>query len=562
MKPEEILFLQETQFEMDSRTKFRQTMRKKLDSSPCFRAVFSVLLVFLCFSGCDGGREGTATTSLDPPAEADPPGDIAAFPFIDHVDQANITGGRILFNELFTLGDELFEAEFNTLDGVGIQRLPDGTEFLSRFSRIPPGGGRFTGPNGQACVGCHNTPLPTSAGTVSSNVVQDPSLSGVSPFNTRNPTHLFGSGVLQPLAEEITEALHAIRDEATAAAASGGPPEARALTSKGIAYGTIRAVQDVNGVITFDLSDVEGVDLDLVVRPYGWKGNVATLRAFSRSAAMNELGMEPAELVAKDPLGRTDPDGDGVEEEFSVGDVTALTIYIAAQSVPKDIGNLVGQGLEPPPTQEVALAMARGRQLFLTIGCATCHIPELRLDDPVFEEPTLRGRGSYFDSDIDPNATFLDSTFPFRFHLVQEGDFPRLEPHPAGGARAQIFGDLKRHNMGIHLADAQSTPVSDGRGEPLMIGGSPVEVPPAVFLTAELWGVGNTGPWLHDGRASSLEEAILLHGVDNPPPPGDPDRSEAQEARDAFAQLSTDDRVAVVQFLKSLILFALEEEEE
>ena len=60
-------------------------------------------------------------------------------------------------------------------------------------------------------------------------------------------------------------------------------------------------------------------------------------------------------------------------------------------------------------------------------------------------------------------------------------------------------------------------------------------------------------------RAATLEEAILLHGIDTPPPPGAPERSEAQEARDAFAELSDGDREAVVTFLKSLILFAEEE---
>jgi CxxC motif-containing protein (DUF1111 family) len=95
-----------------------------------------------------------------------------------------------------------------------------------------------------------------------------------------------------------------------------------------------------------------------------------------------------------------------------------------------------------------------------------------------------------------------------------------------------------------------------------VLDGAPVEVAPPVFLTAELWGVGNTGPWLHDGRAGSLEEAIRLHGADLPPPAGDPGRSEAQEARDAFTALAADDRLAVVEFLRSLVLFEFPEGEE
>jgi CxxC motif-containing protein (DUF1111 family) len=57
---------------------------------------------------------------------------------------------------------------------------------------------------------------------------------------------------------------------------------------------------------------------------------------------------------------------------------------------------------------------------------------------------------------------------------------------------------------------------------------------------------------MHDGRAGSLEEAILLHGEDEPPPMGDPGRSEAQEARDAYSALSVEEQEALVTFLRNL----------
>jgi CxxC motif-containing protein (DUF1111 family) len=68
--------------------------------------------------------------------------------------------------------------------------------------------------------------------------------------------------------------------------------------------------------------------------------------------------------------------------------------------------------------------------------------------------------------------------------------------------------------------------------------------------------VGNTGPWLHDNRAGSLREAVLLHGEDAAPAVGAPGRSEAQEARDAFKALSAADQEAVIVFLTSLRTFA------
>jgi CxxC motif-containing protein (DUF1111 family) len=359
----------------------------------------------------------------------------------------------------------------------------------------------------------------------------------------------------------MTAARLAIRDAAAGAALPGGPPAMTPLVAKGIAFGEIGASRDAGGNVTFDTSGVEGVDPDLVVRPFGWKGNVTMLRDFVRGASRNELGMEADELVAKVSPGDADPDGDGVEGELSVGDITALTVYVAAQEIPQPLSRLVRDGLVPPPTPESARLADRGRGLFLAIGCGACHLPELRLEDPVFEEPTRRGGGNYLDPEIDP-ATALDPDRPARFHLVREGDLPRHEPHPQGGARVALFGDLKRHAMGSQLADAQATPVSGADGRPLVLDGAPVEVAPPVFLTAELWGVGNTGPWLHDGRAGSLEEAIRLHGADLPPPAGDPGRSEAQEARDAFTALAADDRLAVVEFLRSLVLFEFPEGEE
>jgi len=61
-----------------------------------------------------------------------------------------------------------------------------------------------------------------------------------------------------------------------------------------------------------------------------------------------------------------------------------------------------------------------------------------------------------------------------------------------------------------------------------------------------LWGIGllqkttGTAYYLHDGRARSIEEAILWHG------------GEAQKSRDAFAQLTQQQRMQLIKFLNSL----------
>ena len=196
----------------------------------------------------------------------------------------------------------------------------------------------------------------------------------------------------------------------------------------------------------------------------------------------------------KDPDDPLDPDGDGVERELSVGDITAIVIYCAAQEEPTTVDRMVTDGLMAAPGEAFAAAARRGRELFDELDCTSCHTQRLVLDDPIFEEPTLRGAGKFFDPEIDPDQTALDPSSPFRFHLGQEGDIPRPVPNAEGKLSLELFGDMRRHNMGSHLADAQPTPVRDASGAVLQISGSDVFVEPAVFLTPELWESAAPGP--------------------------------------------------------------------
>jgi CxxC motif-containing protein (DUF1111 family) len=60
------------------------------------------------------------------------------------------------------------------------------------------------------------------------------------------------------------------------------------------------------------------------------------------------------------------------------------------------------------------------------------------------------------------------------------------------------------------------------------------------FTTARLWGLADTAPYLHDGRALTIADAILMHG------------GEAQDARDAFADLDEEDQGKLLAFLRTL----------
>lgn len=92
------------------------------------------------------------------------------------------------------------------------------------------------------------------------------------------------------------------------------------------------------------------------------------------------------------------------------------------------------------------------------------------------------------------------------------------------------YTDLLLHDMGEELADYREDFEASGRE----------------WRTAPLWGIGLTqtvlpySGFLHDGRARTLEEAILWHG------------GEADKSRQSFKQLPKQDRLALISFLQSL----------
>jgi hypothetical protein len=383
---------------------------------------------------------------------------------------------------------------------------------------------------------------------------------GTPPIVARKTTSLYGDGVVQLLAEEMTDQLLAARDAAAAEAkAKPGSSVSRELKANGVDFGAIFAMANANGDVTFDTSKVRGVLPDLVVRPFGSKGQVTTIRNFATAVGTFGLGMQPEEFVWRlgDKAG-PDPDGDGVTREFSVGDITAIAVYNAAQPVPTELARAAALGFVAAPDATATVRIEKGRQLFNQAGCNMCHIPEMRLAKTVFEEPNLGGGGNYIDRFLASKDADYDPKRPAKFDLLNDGVEPRLEPDPKGGGIVRLYGDLKRHDMGRLLADPFPTPPNDASLAPVQYNGKPTPVSASEFLTPELWGVGSTGPWLHDDRAGTLEEAIRLHGEDAPPSAGQPGRSEAQESRDAYVKMSADDQKTMVAFLKSLVMVSKE----
>jgi hypothetical protein len=250
------------------------------------------------------------------------------------------------FIETFECGDALFGTTFNEIDGVGA-RVGQG----QRFTRIPradltgPGEwathtpARATGPNAQTCeAGCHRAPVADGAGPVDSNVHRDPLHSGnVAQMIQRNTPAVFMLGGLQLLAQEVSVALNAARDAARAQARTtpATPTRSVTLVAKGIDYGTIvvngaAACGNTGTCAQDNNTGLRGVDPDLIVKPFQWKGSVRTVRDFMTDAGHNELGMQAVEITGEN----VDGDGDGVSNELGFGDITAMAVYQSTQPRP------------------------------------------------------------------------------------------------------------------------------------------------------------------------------------------------------------------------------------
>jgi cytochrome c553 len=487
-------------------------------------------------------------------------------PKAEHLDQNEVLAliqnnqTEEAFDDAFEHGDELFQTVFNALDGVGAN-----VGHGERFTRVPradltgPGEwanhvpSRATGPNAQACNECHSQKGDDGSGPAAANVHRDPQHSAdLKHFIQRNTPHLFGAGAVQRLAEEMTTRLFAIRSSVSAAACAGplGNTQSANLTTKGVNFGVIRAQRVSRGGtpcpnafsrrFVLNLAGVRGVETDLVVRPFQWKGNVAFIRNFNRDASHNELGMQPVELVGDG----VDGDFDGVVDELGIGDETALAVYVSAQPRPVTTTELASLGLAPPQSPSELAAIADGANQFRAAACDTCHKPSLTLNDPIFSEPSQNPsyRDASFPAGQNPVARGVDPAFPITYDLTTDilenqvtvgGQVIHLGNHVPdgnGGAIISLFGDLKRHDMGPGLAE-QIDEVGTGA---------------STFLTENLWGVGSTAPYLHDGRATTLTEAILEHD------------GEAAQSRANFVALSSVSQSNLIAFLSDLVLFKQE----
>ena len=411
-------------------------------------------------------------------------------------------------------GRQLFQRKFTVRQGFG-PRTDDGVGDIEADASL--GAGLV-----DSCAGCHGRPR-GSAGA-GGNVFTRP--------DSRDAPHLFGLGLVEMLADEITGDLRLQRSQTLAAARTSGRPVTATLVSKGISYGTITTRPDG----TIDTSGVQGVNPDLRVRPFFAQGKTISIREFLVGAFNAEMGMQavdpdleraasgqdvvtPSGMVlsgSQDAIDGPrahgegdDPDRDGVVNEIPTSLVDYMEFYLL---------NYFKPALGPQTLTTLA-----GRRLMGQIGCTDCHVQNLTInhDRRVADVDTRfdATRGSF-------NRLF--ATAALRFQTVQDDPSlpalktPSLQPFVV----RDIFADFKRHDLGPAFHERNF----DGSMTNL-------------FMTEPLWGVGSTAPYGHDGRSNNLTEVILRHG------------GEALDSRNRFAALPDVSRAAVLAFLDSLVLF-------
>jgi cytochrome c peroxidase len=401
---------------------------------------------------------------------------------------------------------------------------------------------RVSAPDANSCAGCHNAPYGISGGggDIVANVFvlgqrfdfatfdrsdalptrgavdesgQAITLQSAADF--RATTGMFGAGYLEMLARQMTEELQRTRDSMRIG-------DTRALVAKGIAFGTLTFTKE--GL--WDTSKVEGLGRlsllttgktnppSLVVRPWHQASNVVSLREFSNTAFNQHHGIQSTERFGLD----TDPDGDGFVNELTRADVTAVTMWQATLQVP---GRVI------PRDRAIERAVLDGEQAFDRIGCATCHVPRLPLDKHgwIFVEPNpFNPAGNLRSGETRDLKTDLSSA------LLPA---PRLSPDASGVVWVEAYTDFKLHNI---CAPGEAEPLDQNQSQwskKIMDGN-------CRFLTKRLWGAANEPPFFHHGLFTTLRRSILAHA------------GEATPARRAFEALSSPERDAIVEFLKTL----------
>ena len=298
--------------------------------------------------------------------------------------------------------------------------------------------------NANSCAQCHEDPVVAGVGDE-----VEVHATRFSPPHSCDPLFQEGGPVFELHATPLLEA-HGITNDpvpadATAVGHRSSPPLFGLGLVDAIPEATIVCREDPNGTNCHGIRGHANRTIDGRIGRFGRKADTAALFDFVVGAYHEEMGitspLDPAEKTV---------DGTPVPPDTILGPEPNITT--------NEIGDTFSfvRFLAPPPKQVLTNAQDRalayrGKQLFVKLDCAVCHVPEMKT-----------GRS-------DVKALHCKT--------------------------AALYSDLLVHDMGPALADIC---LDDAH--------------PSEFRTELLWGLRFRQQFLHDGSAKSLEEAIQRHG--------------------------------------------------
>ena len=222
----------------------------------------------------------------------------------------------------------------------------------------------------------------------------------------------------------------------------------------------------------------------------GWKGQTANVEDFVLNACAVEVGLEvPGHHQAMTPQApKYRTEGlDLTSEECS-----ALVSYVRSL---------------PQPLERRSAADAKhldaGRASFAAVGCANCHTSNVGNVQGIYSDLLLHDMGQ----EMGDEGSYADNTSEDDEPLV-----PRITPKVAA-----------------------NNPRNPTQAAPLR-GATRQE-----WKTPPLWGFRDSGPYLHDGRAQTLDEAVAMHG------------GQGATAAQRYFQLTPREQIELQAFLKSLV---------
>lgn len=257
--------------------------------------------------------------------------------------------------------------------------------------------------------------------------------------------------------------------------------------------GALAAIDEASILANADPDDADGdgisgrpnYDRGFVGR-FGRKAQTVSIEGFIRGPLFNHLGVTSNPLSPE--LKAALPVPSAGEMDFREAPLICINCQAAAPEEP----NTDNDGIPDPELSE--------QDLFDLVSFS------MLLGAPTPDEPTeetARGAGHFEEAQCAachvPSLRGPDGLVP-------------------------AYSDLLVHDMGDELADG--IPMGDASGRE--------------FRTQPLWGVASVGPYLHDGRAETLDEAIRWHG------------GEAQASKEAYEALSDSERAELIAFLESL----------